>query len=149
MALWDVLPTDADLARLREVPPVFTDQSALIDFTRHNLDSYWRGLLDQIDSMGLDQLGAEEKSAAWVALGAPRRHHVLRRGSLTSKSGAGRYVLEALDPRWHRIAREGLRIRERPDTPSLYDDPVDRGIDARDLLHWVVEDGRDTADQTG
>jgi hypothetical protein len=62
-------------------------------------------------------------------------------GEITSKSGAGRYVVEQLDRRWTLVAREALRIRESPDSPGLYEDLARRGQDMFDLLAWLVEDG--------
>ncbi|SEC93125.1 hypothetical protein SAMN04489844_3281 [Nocardioides exalbidus] len=124
-----------------EVPPVHTDDAELRDFTRRNLDTYWRGIAEQTAGEGVREIGGSDEAVAWIALGAPRLHHLLAEHSLTSKSGAGRYVIDRLDERWTPIAEEALRIRERPDTPSLYDDPVRRGQDTHDLLTWVVEDG--------
>lgn len=81
-----------------------------------------------------------------MVLGAARLHHLLARGSITSKSGAGRYVIESLDPQWHPIAREALRIREAPGDPGFYVDTGARGRDMYDLLVWLVTDGTTRAD---
>jgi hypothetical protein len=86
-------------------------------------------------------LGAHDDSVAYLGLGPARLHHLLVTKELTSKSGAGRYVRDSLDPRWNLIARESLRIRESPGTASLYDDSGQRGQDAQDLLTWLIADG--------
>lgn len=122
------------------VPSAYTEVEELVRFTRENLDTYWRGQLRQVVDAGVEVVGANDAAVAWLVLGAPRLHHVLTRRTLTSKSGAGRYVLDSLDARWHRVAKEALRIREHPDQPSLYDDPRGRGQDVRDLLAWILDD---------
>lgn len=124
-----------------QVPKVYTSLPELLDFTRTNLDTYWRGIADQVKSTGAEAVGEQEEAVAWIALGAARLHHLLSQHSLTSKSGAGRYIIERLDPRWAPIAQEALRIRERPTTPSLYKDAGQRGRDTYDLLEWLVNDG--------
>lgn len=123
-----------------DVVEVHTDLPALIAFTRENLNTYWRDVLRQIDDAGAEAVGVQDSAIAWVALGAPRLHHVLARNGLTSKSGAGRYVIDSLAPRWTQIASEALRLRETPDRPSLYCDNGQRGRDMRDLLAWILED---------
>ena len=124
------------------LPPIHTDLEALLAFTRGNLRSYWLGLLDQIDEEEPDAMSSPDSSIAWVTLGVARLHHLLARRELTSKSGAGRYILETLDARWHPLATEALAIREAPGTPSGYKDAAQRGRDARDFLAWAVEDGQ-------
>lgn len=119
-----------------DAPAVRTDVQQLLAYTHSNLDTYWRGLTSPTGSVG-----AEDSSVVWLGLGPARLHHLLARGTLTSKSGAGRYVRDDLDDRWNLIARESLRLREQPGTPSLYDDLDARGRDAHDLLVWLVEDG--------
>ncbi len=123
-----------------DVAEVHTDLPTLRASTRENLNTYWRDVLRQIDDVGAETVGGQDGATVWVALGAPRLHHLLTQGVLTSKSGAGRYVIELLDPRWAQIAREALRLRETPDSPSLYNDMGQRGRDMRDLLAWIVDD---------
>lgn len=120
------------------LPTVRTDPAQLARFTRDNLDTYWRSLLEQLTAEGPAAVGTQDDAVAWTVLGCARLHHLLTRGELTSKSGAGRHVLAHLDVRWHRVAREALRVRERPGSPGLYDDAGHRGQDTLDLLEHVV-----------
>ncbi|RYB92082.1 hypothetical protein EUA93_18480 [Nocardioides oleivorans] len=141
LVTWHELALGPVVVRGR-VPPIHTDLDELLAFTRANLDTYWRGIAEQTaGGAGVEEIGRSDEAVAWIALGAPRLHHLLRTHALTSKSGAGRYVIERLDARWSPIAEEALRVRERPGTESLYDDPVRRGQDTHDLLTWIVEDG--------
>jgi len=124
-----------------QVPEIYTNLPELLAFTRNNLDTYWRGIADQVAAAGVTTVGEQDDAVAWIALGAARLHHLLSQQELTSKSGAGRYIIERLDVRWAPIAQEALRIREDPDSPSLYTDHGKRGQDTHDLLTWFIEDG--------
>ncbi len=119
---------------------IYTDEAELRAFTRDNLATYWRGIGRQLQA-GWFLAGRKDETAAWCVLGVARLHHLLATGELTSKSGAGRYILERLDPRWHPIAREALRAREAPGAPTAYTSLTDRGRDTRDFVLWAVEDG--------
>lgn len=129
------------LAVRGEVPPVHTDHDALLASTRANLDSYWRGILTRLEGLDPVEVGRDDSAVTWVVLGVARLHHLLATGAMTSKSGAGRYVLADLDARWHPVAREALRLRDDPATPSAYDDAAERGLDLVAFLRWAIDDG--------
>ncbi len=124
------------------LPAVYTNGSELHDYTRDNLNSYWRGVLQRMQRAGAARVGAQVDYTVWTVLGVARLHHLLATGRMTSKSGAGRYVVKSLDQRWTLIAQEALRGRETPDQPSLYSEATLRGQDAMDFLGWAIEDAR-------
>lgn len=136
---WHELATRPVVVR-GAAPHVFTNDAALRAYTRENLATYWTGIRDQLRDAGPQRVGAQDDTTAWVVLGAPRLHHVLTTGQLTSKSGAGRYVLERFPSEHHRIAREALCLREAPFEASLYDDPAERGAAVTAVLEWVLDD---------
>lgn len=120
---------------------VHTDAAELNAFTRDNLDTYWRARSRELDQSTDDEIGAEDWITMWCVTGVARLHHLLATGVLTSKSGAGRYVVEQLPTPWHRVAREALRLRESPAHDSLYTSPSDRGRDTRGFVAWAIADG--------
>lgn len=140
MVTWHELAERAISVR-GELPPVHTDLAELLAFTRTNLDTFWRGIAEQVQDGDVAELGAHDDAVAFLGLGPARLHHLLSTKELTSKSGAGRYVRDTLDPRWNLIARESLRIREDPRSAGLYQDSTRRGRDAGELLRWLLEDG--------
>ena len=124
------------------LPTVYTNGSELHDYTRDNLNSFWRGILTRMQRAGAARSGTQVDSIVWTVLGVARLHHLLSTGRMTSKSGAGRYVVNSLDARWGQIAQEALRARETPGQPSLYADAISRGQDATDFLAWTIDDAR-------
>ncbi|HEX6921251.1 MAG TPA: NUDIX domain-containing protein [Actinomycetes bacterium] len=122
---------------------VWTDDGILRDFTRANLDTYWRGKLEEVTA---DPAGASAPWASeWCVLGVARLHHLLALAAMTSKSGAGRYARATFDPRWRPLVEDALAVRETPDRPleSLpYGDGTDqrRGRDIAAFMAWVIDD---------
>jgi hypothetical protein len=119
---------------------VWTDDRVLREFTRDNLSSYWAARLPSLAER--PDLAALPDVATWCVLGVSRLHHLLGTGSMTSKSGAGRYALTVFDPAWHPIIHEALRARERPGAPSPYDsDVARRGQETISFTSMAIESG--------
>lgn len=119
---------------------IHTDLTELWRYCQHNLATYWAHIATRLREADDDAL-ARDDAPLWCALGVARVHHVLTRDALTSKSGAAFYMLEEFDLDWHPLATEALRLRERPDAPSLYDDLVERGRQTRAFVDLVVQHG--------
>lgn len=121
---------------------VWTDQGALAEWTRDNLDSYWRRWWRRstclLSKAGLASLGGW--APAWGVLGVSRLHYTLATGRITSKSGAGTYARATFNARWHRIIDECLRIRRGAFGPSLYGNPLSRRRDALAFMDVAIED---------
>jgi hypothetical protein len=121
-----------------ESVPIWTSQPRLLDFTRDNLDTYWRGNAEALLAMPTE--GAREEACCWCVLGVARLDHLLVTGDLTTKSAAGRWGLTHYPERFHRVLREALRIRDGG--PDEYVDARDaRGRDTADFTSYVVETG--------
>jgi hypothetical protein len=119
---WHELAGHAITVRGPALSGVGTDDAALRAFTRDNLLSFWAPSTAQVAALPGPTVPAQ---AAWTVLGVSRLCHLLVTGSMTSKSGAGRWALEAFGPEWHRVVCEALRARESPETRSLYADDRD------------------------
>jgi hypothetical protein len=118
---------------------VWSDDVALHRATRDNLDTYWRMQLEAMHHHPRE--ASLPRAAEWGGLGAPRLVHLLVTGEPTSKSGAGRWALEAY-PGHREIVEEALRVRERPDDPSTYAaEPDRRRRDLIALMTEVIADG--------
>jgi len=115
---------------------IWTDQERLLEFTRDNLDSYWRGNATALAAQPNE--GAREVACCWCVLGVARLDHLLVTGELTTKSGAGRWGLTYYPERFHRVLREALRIREGG-LDEYPDDDQSRGQDTAAFTAYVVE----------
>ena len=123
---------------LRDID-VWSDDAELHRSTRDNLDTYWRMQLEAMHHHPRE--ASLPQAAEWGALGAPRLVHLLVTGTPTSKSGAGRWALDAY-PQHRELLEEALRVRERPDDPSTYAaDPHRRRRDLIALMTEVIDDG--------
>ncbi|MET7326024.1 hypothetical protein [Streptomyces sp. NPDC005549] len=119
---------------------VHVDDAALRAFSHGNLSGYWSHLHGELVESPAE--AGEPDAVEWCVLGVSRLHHLLATGSLTTKSGAGRYALTAFDPRWHPIVLEALRVRESTGAPSAYDGaPERRAGDTIAFTAMVIEAG--------
>jgi hypothetical protein len=117
---------------------IWTDDEALRDFTRTNLDTYWRRNAEALAEMPSE--GAKEEACSWCVLGVARLHHLLVTGEMTTKNGAGEWGLTHYPDRFHRVLREALRIRSGGGDEYLGDDGA-RGADTAELTAYVVARG--------
>lgn len=121
---------------------IWTDEQELREYTHGNLHSYWGEQAQALRDFPVE--AARPDIVAWCVLGTSRLHHLLARNTLTSKSGAGRYALEAFDERWHPLVTEALAIRETGEPSGLYDGREEqRGRDNADFAAVVVSSGLD------
>ncbi|MFD7405731.1 hypothetical protein ACFV7R_24315 [Streptomyces sp. NPDC059866] len=119
---------------------VWTDDDALRAFSHGNRATYWSGVHQAL--VNSPEEAGDPDAAEWCVLGVSRLHHLLATGSLTSKSGAGRYALTAFEPRWHPIILEALRVREDGGVFSCYDGvPERRGSDTIAFTAMAIEAG--------
>ncbi|MEN2417160.1 aminoglycoside adenylyltransferase domain-containing protein [Streptomyces rimosus] len=91
---------------------VAVDGAALRDWTRGNLDGYWRGWRiahgKALSARGVWALGGW--AVAWGVLGVTRLHYTLATGDITSKGGAGHYALRTFGADRHPVIHEALRL---------------------------------------
>ena len=117
---------------------IWTSQERLLEFTRTNLDTYWRDNAEALSAMPGE--GTHEWACCWCVLGVARLHHLLVTGEMTTKSAAGRWGLGFYPARFHRVLREALRVREGG--PDEYaDDRQARGRDTAAFTAYVVDVG--------
>jgi len=153
-------PEPADLA-------IWTDPAALVSWTLNNFDSYWRPLLGRAcrfpDPWSLTAFTSY--GAVWVVLGLCRLHYTLATGTIGSKEEAGCYGIRTFPERWHRALNEALRIRradraradvisafseiiadlrirQAPNSGSLYRTPVARRRDVLAFAEMVIADAK-------
>lgn len=121
---------------------IWTSYQALEEFTRNNLDTYWRRSAEALLAMPSE--GARPDACAWCVLGVARLHHLLVTGEMTTKSAAGRWGLTHYPDRFHRVLREALRIRGHIQDVGGDEYPEDgaaRGQDTADFTAYVVREG--------
>ena len=114
---------------------IWTDDDRLLDFTRDNLDTYWRGNAEALAARPGE--GAREDACCWCVLGVARLDHLLVSGEMTTKSGAGRWGLTHYPERFHRVLREALRIRKGGGDEYPGDEAA-RGRDTAEFTAYVV-----------
>jgi hypothetical protein len=120
-----------------EAIPIAITWAEVRDYTRHNLNTYWRKWAYHPSSMLklLSGTGIE-----WAVLGVLRLVYALRENDMTSKAGAGAYALATLPPRYHRIVAEAMRIRAKQSTSSYPRFPLPRALDAVALLRAMIRE---------
>lgn len=150
-AAWLIL-ADAGIALRGRAPDhrwIAADRAAAIDYSRRNLDSYWRPWLE-IRRRLLSPALLRGDGVTWGCLGIARLHATIATGRVPSKSAAGEHALAAF-PGHARILEESLRLRREPARASLYRSPLTRRRDAiafmADVLASATRQPAPPADQ--
>ncbi len=119
---------------------VAVDPEALRQWCLQQLDElwtpWWYRTARLLSASGIGSLGAWAPASG--VLGVARAHYLLTTGRITSKCGAGEWALSICEPEWKRLLQECLRIRNRPDKPSLYANPLSRRRDALDFMDLLM-----------
>jgi hypothetical protein len=119
---------------------VWTDQRVLRRYTHENLRSYWAAEVEQLRKF--PEEAGRPGIVTWFVLGVCRLHHLLATDRLTSKTGAGRYALEAFGERWRPVIAEAIVQRELDESTGTYDGaPARRAQDTIDFSAMVVSSG--------
>ena len=82
-------------------------------WVREIVDTYWRGVLGQVESaLGADPMRDAFDPAVheWCALGIARMAYTFERGDVTSKTGAGEWLIDRR-PAHAAVLREAIAIR--------------------------------------
>jgi Domain of unknown function (DUF4111)/Nucleotidyltransferase domain len=129
--------------RGRAAPSVWHDRTAIRQWNLDNLNSYWRGLVQQgrsaasrVRSMVNDE--AMNGIVQWCVPGVARLHYTIVTGDITSKSGACRYALTTFPDTWHTVIAEALTLRrgEQPIPRSR----LSRHRDVLGFMAFVIDD---------
>lgn len=120
---------------------VWTDDSRLREFTRENLATYWAQNAAALQAMPRE--AEHPETCCWCVLGVARLHHLLEVGTMTTKSGAGRWALTHYPEGFHRVVREALAVRDGGPL-SYTDDEAARGLDTAAFVAHAVRAGATT-----
>ncbi|WP_378740961.1 hypothetical protein [Nocardia brasiliensis] len=121
---------------------LWADRNALREFTIDNLRTYWRPWWQQNQERRPLPLiiGLTAWFPVWAVLGVSRLHHLLDTGTMTSKSGAGRYARQVFDPRWQPIIAESLHLRTTgTEGHRSYRNPLARRHDTLAFLDTTID----------
>jgi len=148
---WHVLARHGIAVRGRSAQQleIHTDPAELRMWTRGNLNSYWRLWVDGARGIGVHRptmrasiratmLGRRHTTAG--VLGAPRLHHTIATGEITSKEAAGVHALATFDPRWRGLIEDALAWwRDAPLGPAYRGRPIARRNDAAEFVSVVID----------
>jgi hypothetical protein len=139
---WRELQTHAVAVRgpSLETGDVWFDGDVLRSWNVDNLEHYWRGRVDawqRVDPTG--EFIRREYGLQWLVLGVPRLHYTIGTLQITSKTAAGHYALDVVDPQWHSVIRAAIALRaDRAAVLQLR--PEEMRDQAIELATWLIDD---------
>ncbi|PFH86283.1 aminoglycoside adenylyltransferase domain-containing protein [Bacillus sp. AFS088145] len=107
-----------------------------------NLNSYWLSWLNnckKFPTVKYLSLFVSLRSIEWGILGVSRLYYTFKEKDITSKVGAGEYVLEVVPKRWHKIINESMRLRTEH-KKSYYKSIFTRRKDAIDYMEFMIRE---------
>ena len=107
-----------------------------------NLNSYWLSWVNdckKFSTIKYLNLYVSLRSIEWGILGVSRLYYTFKEKDITSKVGAGEYVLEAVPKRWHKIINESMRLRT-DHKKSYYKSIFTRRKDAIDYMEFMIQE---------
>lgn len=114
---------------------IAADVEAAVQYSRDNLQSYWRPWVDRRRDQMPD---ISDWDVVWGALGVSRLHAAITTARILSKTAAGEYALE-LFPEKGAILREALRLR-RGLPQTQYSSELRRGDDLLQFMAAIIDD---------
>jgi len=109
---WAMLRRARSVVGSLDIASLWWDPARLRAWVRQNVEEYWASWVERAQrpwtGLGLLKGG----TVAWGVLGISRMLYTLRTGKVTSKSGAGEWMLDVVEPQWRGIVEEALQIRQ-------------------------------------
>lgn len=115
--------------------PFTAGWDAVVDYMRHNLNTYWASFGKQPSRM---IRSLTDDGVAWIVLGVLRQYYSFKEKDITSKVGAGEYVLKVLPVEWHTLIQDALDIRQGR-KPKRYSSRFTRGYATVRFVRYIVE----------
>lgn len=116
------------------------DWNGLITRMHDNLNTYWRSWMRKARGLSAYSIGLyfRRNDIEWGVLGITRLYYTFRENKITTKVGAGRYVLGVVPEQWHAIIREA--IHARLGIASEYRSRTKRKSDTIAYMQYIMEE---------
>lgn len=138
-SVWLTLRNHPFAVRGPRAPVIWYDEAAIRQWNMSNLNSYWRGVADRLDSADApDDPQSMDWETMWCVAGVTRLHYTITSLDVISKWGACVYALARFPDRWHTVIREAQAVRCGE---SAFGRNLDaRRSDVRAFMRYVIED---------
>lgn len=125
------------------------DFDILINKMRDNLNTYglnWYNRCRKFPSLNYIALFLAERTVEWGVLGVSRLYYTFKESNITTKVGAGEYVLQTVPHKWHKIIKESMRLRKGK-KKSYYNSIFERRNDALGYIDYIIKESNSIFDK--
>ncbi|MCR8644407.1 DUF4111 domain-containing protein [Paenibacillus sp. N1-5-1-14] len=120
------------------------DEKVLVDYVLHNMNSYWVGWIERLESQlaNLHLIDQEsvtqqlDETVEWCVLGMLRQLYTVKEKGVKSKTQAGTYGLSIMPKQWHGLIEEAIHIK-RQEPERNYISNEKRLTDLIELLRYI------------